>query len=127
MNGVKNLISRFYDYVDPFYILVRKDGVFVVETPDTFPQETVLRLFMKEAEAIKHRSLSQFKVDTKVGKTTILDLWDLLDRIESSSLRQYGRSVRVEVSAIDGDGNPITLDILHSSHEQMRALMLLVY
>lgn len=109
-------LRKFYDFRGTFYLLVRTNGVFVVETPENMPQETILRLFMSEKEAIRHRSLSQFRVDTKVGGTTLINLWSVLDKIEESSFRQYNRPVRVEVSAIGDDGDPVTIETLHSTY-----------
>jgi len=113
------LLNKLYSYAAPFYLLIRPNGIIVVESPKDQeeprdPPETVLRLFMSVSDADTYRSRSQFSGDARVQKTTLVGLWALLEKLNEISESQFKCPVAVEVSAVNARGEVVTVDVLHS-------------
>lgn len=119
----EEILRKFYQqgcYGNGFYILVRSAGILVVEGPEEVkregPPETLLRLFMSTADAIRYRERSSHRDDTRVMAITLPGLWALLPRIDSLSQKQFNAPLRVEVAYVPDD-RVITVDTLHSIYE----------
>ena len=115
MNFVDDALTRLYQHTGEFFIVVRPDGIIVVEPPDEdVGRESVLRVFMTVAEAIAYKDQEPEASITSVRRTTIVGLWSLLPDINNLSLKQYGVPVRVDVSICTKNSNVVSIDTLHS-------------
>lgn len=114
-----SLLTRFYRTTDDFFLLIREDGAFVIEAadeqePPRDPAETILRLFSSPTEVKEYRSRN--KTPTKIGKTTLEELWPLLERLNEASERSFNCPLAVEISGLSASGEVITVEQLHSAH-----------
>lgn len=112
------VLKKFYDYSNYFYMLTRKSGAVIIEgsdeqKPPRDPPETLLRLFMSIEEASTYRSRCGHE-DAIVGKTTLMDLWTLLEKLSEVSETKYKCPLAVEISAFDIRGNMFCAEVLHS-------------
>lgn len=114
------ILRRLHDYGGSFYMLVRKDGAIVVEAPEEQepapePREARLRLFTSAEDARGYRSSCGFAANATVGKTTLVALWGVLDKLDEVSQNHFKCPIAVEVSVLDPSGAVVCIDVLHSS------------
>jgi hypothetical protein len=110
-------LFRLYQHQGEYYVLIRSVGTMVVEGPEEGNgKESTLRLFINLADAIKYKDQDQKGPETRVHKTTLVGLWNILDRVNNLSLRQFKVPVRVDASAFDRNGVLISVDTFHSTY-----------
>lgn len=112
----KPLLRRLYKNEGEFFLLIRPTAVFIVEAPNQrqVSRESTLHLFTNTADITSYRRQAGH-TDTEARKVTLESLWGLLDQINNLSIAQFKAPVRVCVATVDGSGNPIVLDTLHSA------------
>jgi len=115
MTLMEDGLRRLYEHTGEFFMVVRPNGIIVVEDPDG-GREAVLRLFMTPHEAIAYKEQQGIYPEvTSVRRTTLVGLWTLLPRIDSLTKAQFRAPVRVDISVFSED-RVFTVDTLHSSY-----------
>jgi hypothetical protein len=99
-----------------FYVLVRSTGILVVEAPGGDPPETMLRIFYSLQDANRYKAVSASPRETKVMRTTLIDLWALLPNINSLSQTQFQAPVSVVISGMPAQGRVFSVRKIFSSH-----------
>jgi hypothetical protein len=114
----QSLLENFYSNAGEFFIIIRSDGIIVVEDPRSIdrpgPPEALLRLFPRARDAVRFLKETGDDTDTRVMKTTLVGLWTILGNIDSLSRKWFNAPVRVEVAAFSDAGEVITVDTLRS-------------
>lgn len=108
-------LKRLYSHRGDFYALVGPGAIIMLDARGG-SKETVLRLFLSPHEAERYRDAAELH-DARVTKMTLVGLWSLLPRIDSLSIRQHRRPVRIEVSTFDSAGAVRAVDVFHSTYE----------
>lgn len=116
-------LRRFYEHGNNFYLLVRDNGVIVVEGPDEHdsdgPPETLLRLFMNVEDATRYRDRdrSSKRLETEIMKITLVGLWGILPKLDSLSMSNFNAPIRIEVACMPHGEDVTYVDTLHSIYE----------
>jgi hypothetical protein len=116
-------LRRLYEHNGDFYMLINPGAIIMIESPDiqkrltgAAQKETLLRLFLTTRDAERYRDRVECH-EARITKTRLAGLWSLLSKIDSLSKSHYKLPVRVEVATVDADGDPRTIDTLHSTYE----------
>ncbi len=115
------ILRKFYEHGNDFFILIRENGIILVEGPEEHaregPRETLLRLFLNVDDATRYRDRSNYRDETRVMKITLVGLWNLLSRIDALSMSQFDAPIRIEVAYMPDGKDVQCVDTLHSIYE----------
>lgn len=116
----QDLIRNLYDHSGDFFVVVRLDGILLVNSPEDQEQqtgvparETQLCLFTEDADAVRYMELCPAG-DAYVMEIKLESLWDMLSRINSLSVTMFNVPVRVDVAKIRND-KLVIVDTLYSA------------
>jgi hypothetical protein len=98
-----------------------RNNTLIVEGPSTSGgnkggKEAVLRIFYSHQDCVRYRDVD--KTNATVTKTTIMELWDSLQKINTMSMDSYKVPIRVEVSSFE-EGKMVTKQTLRSACDPM--------
>lgn len=101
-------------YDSPLFVMIRPDGIFVVEPPARGPKrESVLRVFTSLKDAITYKNQDR-QPDGVIRRTTLVGLWALLGNINILSLQSFAAPVRIEASSFNSKDEVFCYSVLHS-------------
>jgi hypothetical protein len=117
---MSDLIRNLYDYSGDFFVVVRLDGIFLVNSPEEQEEvtgvparETQLCIFTEDADAVRYMELCPAS-DAYVMEIKLEKLWEMLSRINSLSVTMFNVPVRVDVAQVRGD-KLVIVDTLYSA------------
>jgi hypothetical protein len=117
-------LKKLYHHQGDYFMLVKPGAIILCDPPADLDRvygikkakESVVRVFLsvQDAEAFRDRNGND---DARITRTTLVGLFNLIPRIDSLSKRQYKAPVRIEVTVMDSEGCPRSIDTLHSTYE----------
>lgn len=119
--NTREVYERAFKEVGQYYVLVRKDGIFVVDGPEVSrrrkdeTQEAMLCLFMVAADANMYRET--FTDDVSVRKVTLTGLWSMLESINNNTMNRFKVPVCVHICTASEGGHAHPILELHSTYQ----------
>ncbi len=115
-------LQNLYDHTDDFYMLVLPGAIILCDPPAELERlygiknakESVVRLFTTPRDAERFRDVAG-EHEARIMKTTLVGLFAMIPRINSLSKAKFKVPVRIEVTTLDSENFPRTVDTLHST------------